>query len=102
MMRDALPDRRRRLRAPDIEPSVKLNGIEIDDLAALRFGQADCEFGLAGAGGTGDDHEHARSLTTSGASWSCACAHLLGRERCADARGNRWRRPEWRSCRFCS
>src|SRR5438105_12230710 len=66
MMRNALPDLRRRLCASDVESAVDLDRIEIYDLAACRFGEAKSELRFSDASRAGDDDDHMRSLMSAG------------------------------------
>jgi len=50
----AAPERRGRFGRADVEAAVELEGITVDDLAQKLFGNAESEFGFAGAGGTDD------------------------------------------------
>ncbi len=84
--------------AADIESSIELDRVEVDNLAACRPREAKGEIGFSDAGRSGDD-DCRHSCRAIGACASCACARPHVAERAANARGNRSRLREPASCK---
>lgn len=64
VMRDAASRRQGKLGRPDIQPSIELNGIAIEDFSLERFGEKERKLALACAGGS--EHGNQRPLREMG------------------------------------